>query len=181
MSAVNASAPHGSGAIQEFRVHISGMTCASCVGRVEKSLKGVPGVFDASVNLATEAATVTAAPEVDYRDLAAAVEKAGYAVKLDEVTLAIAGMTCASCVARVEKALQKVPGVVSASVNLATERATVGLVPGTSLDSIVSAVEAAGYQASLPAQASAAAANQAQAAGLPDWWRVAAAAALTIP
>lgn len=181
MSAVNASAPHSSGAAQEFRVHISGMTCASCVGRVEKSLKGVPGVFDASVNLATETATVTAAPEVDYRDLAAAVEKAGYAVKLDEVTLAIGGMTCASCVARVEKALQKVPGVVSASVNLATERATVSLVPGTSLDSIVSAVEAAGYQASLPAQASAAAANQAQAAGLPDWWRVAAAAALTIP
>ena len=179
MSALPASVAHPSAASKESRLNISGMTCASCVGRVEKSLKAVPGVLDATVNLATETASVTAAPEVAFRDLAAAVEKAGYAVKLDEVTVAIGGMTCASCVSRVEKALHKVPGVVAASVNLATERASVSIVPGTPIESIVAAVKAAGYEANVPAQGAAQAPRPA--ASLPDWWRVAIAAALTLP
>ena len=106
-------------------LEVTGMTCASCVMRVEKTLKAVPGVKNASVNLATEKATVVAEPSVTPEALTAAVRKAGYDVASRETELQVAGMTCASCVGRVEKALLKVPGVSSASVNLATEKATV--------------------------------------------------------
>src|SRR5687768_953786 len=108
-----------------IKLQVTGMTCASCVMRVEKSLKAVPGVKEASVNLATEEASVSADASVDAQALASAVRKAGYDVATRQVQLQIEGMTCASCVARVEKALLKVRGVSSASVNLATEKATV--------------------------------------------------------
>ncbi len=97
-----------------FRLQVTGMTCASCVLRVEKSLRAMPGVKSASVNLATEQATVDADASVSADALSATVRKAGYDVAVDDVTLQIDGMTCASCVARVEKALMKVPGVLSA-------------------------------------------------------------------
>jgi Cu+-exporting ATPase len=126
---------------------VRGMTCASCVAHVEKALAGVPGVTAASVNLATESAAVQMA-EPDARALRAAVDAAGYEVPTERQVLAIEGMTCASCVARVESALGDVPGVVSASVNLASEIATVesvgGMVPERML---VAAVERAGYGA----------------------------------
>src|SRR5450631_3381456 len=95
----------------EHRLQVTGMTCASCVATVEKALKKVPGVKQATVNLATEAALVSATPEVTDLALAEAVRRAGYGVLTEQVDLAIGGMTCASCVARVEKALAKVPGV----------------------------------------------------------------------
>lgn len=104
---------------------IEGMTCASCVGRVERALKGVAGVVDASVNLATERAEVRVVGPVTRADLVRAVEGAGYVVAAATTELAIDGMTCASCVGRVERALRAVPGVTEASVNLATERVTV--------------------------------------------------------
>ncbi|HEV7283721.1 MAG TPA: copper ion binding protein, partial [Kaistia sp.] len=91
---------------------VEGMSCASCVGRVEKALKSVAGVETANVNLATEKAEVTGAGPILYRALVAAVEEAGYSVPAVRTELAIAGMTCASCVARVERALASVPGVV---------------------------------------------------------------------
>lgn len=124
---------------------IEGMTCASCVGRVEKALARVPGVGRANVNLATERAEITLVAPVERSALVSAVEEVGYAVPSAAVELAIEGMTCASCVGRVEKALKAVPGVVEANVNLATERA---LVRG-SADPVrlVAAVEAAGYDA----------------------------------
>ena len=106
-------------------LQIAGMTCASCVMRVEKALKSVSGVTAVSVNLATEQATVSADASVSTAALVAAVGKAGYDVAATDVLLEIEGMTCASCAGRVEKALMKVPGVLTASVNLATERATV--------------------------------------------------------
>src|SRR5262245_21917195 len=90
---------------------IEGMTCASCVQRVEKALQRVPGVRAASVNLATESAAVETAGPVGADALADAVRGAGYAVPQETVALAIAGMTCASCVGRVERALLRVPGV----------------------------------------------------------------------
>ena len=121
-AASTAQQPAGEG----LRLPIAGMTCASCVARVEKALNAVPGVRGASVNLATEAATIKIAPSVTMAALADAVERAGYEVAHEELDLAIRGMTCASCVARVEKALGRVPGVLSASVNLATERAHAG-------------------------------------------------------
>ena len=124
---------------------ISGMTCASCVGRVERALKAVPGVTSVAVNLATEQAEVTgsAAPEA----LIGAVTKVGYSVPTPAQHFAIDGMTCASCVARVERALKAVPGVTSATVNLATESAQVEGVANVS--SLVEAVKGAGYVARL--------------------------------
>jgi P-type Cu+ transporter len=128
-----------------FDLQVGGMTCASCVARVEKALLKVPGVSAASVNLATERAHVETAPGVGAAQLSAAIEKAGYEVEREQHTLQVEGMTCASCVARVEKALLKVPGVSAASVNLATERATVQALSTLPLAALRAAVEKAGY------------------------------------
>ncbi len=125
-------------------LEIEGMTCASCVGRVEKVLKSVPGVSAAHVNLATERAEITG-QGLDPTALAKAVEAAGYDVPARTLDLVVEGMTCASCVARVERVLAAVPGVTSANVNLATERATVTghADPAT----LIRAIEGAGYDA----------------------------------
>ena len=127
---------------------VSGMTCASCVSHVQKALQGVPGVDDAAVNLAMEQATLRFDPElVRLGALTQAVHDAGYEVPSESVTLSIGGMTCASCVAHVERALSAVPGVLDASVNLATEQASVTYVPGAAdLADLRQAVEGAGYE-----------------------------------
>ena len=105
---------------------ITGMTCASCVSHVTHALEEVPGVEGAYVNLATEKAIVELDPQrATPSVLADALDDAGYGAEVDKVTLNIGGMTCASCVLHVEKALTEVPGVLSASVNLATEQAAV--------------------------------------------------------
>ena len=158
-------------------VGIQGMTCASCSARVEKVLKQLPGVTDASVNLATETATVSG--EADVASVQRAIEKAGFSMPTESFTLAISGMTCASCSARVEKALARVPGVLEASVNLATEQATTRVVQGTSAAALIAAVERAGYGAQLPLASGEAAVAPARA--LPDWWPVALAIALSLP
>ena len=125
---------------------IEGMTCASCVARVEKALARVPGVRSAAVNLATETAAVELAQPVLPGVLADAVRGAGYDVPQEAVALAVHGMTCASCVARVERALAHVPGVVSAEVNLATERASVVRWRGQApIDALIAALREAGY------------------------------------
>jgi len=133
----------------ELDLPVSGMTCASCAGRVERALRKVPGVQDASVNLASEQARVQlAAPSGDTLPaLVAAVEQAGYQVPAHSLELSIEGMTCASCVGRVERALKKVPGVRSASVNLASERAHVELLGAVETAELIAAVDKAGYQA----------------------------------
>lgn len=124
---------------------IEGMTCASCVGRVEAALAKVPGVDSVSVNLATERADIRLAGPVDRIALIQAVEKVGYDVPAGTVELAVEGMTCASCVGRVEKALKAVPGVTEATVNLATERATVRGVAAVA--DLIAAIEKVGYEA----------------------------------
>ena len=124
--------------LQSFPVE--GMTCASCVRRVEKAIAAVPGVESASVNLATERADVRLAEPATSEAVIAAIKAAGYDVSSQTIDLGVEGMTCASCVARVEKAIDGVPGVVSAAVNLATERATVKLVAGTPLSAIEAAI-----------------------------------------
>jgi len=164
---------------EDLRLPITGMTCASCVGRVERALQKVPGVKAVSVNLATEAASLTLERPVATDVLAQAVTHAGYEVGHEESDLAIQGMTCASCVARVEKALTKTPGVLSATVNLATERAHVVAVAGVGIEPLRKAVQAAGYEAA-PADLEAAGAPPA-ARALPDWWPVAVSALLTLP
>jgi Cu+-exporting ATPase len=132
---------------QQLQLPVTGMTCASCSNRVERALKKVPGVQAASVNLASEQAAVTYDPEqAAPAQLLAAIERAGYGVIADQVALPITGMTCASCVNRVEKALRKVPGVVDASVNLASEQASVTYLPTTAgWGELKQAVERAGY------------------------------------
>jgi Cu+-exporting ATPase len=155
---------------------VQGMTCASCVGRVERALRHVPGVRDVSVNLATETATVAAEASAERSAMLTAVEGAGYEVPRTEVELAIEGMTCATCVGRVEKALAGVPGVLSVAVNLATERATVDAAAGVDERALIHAVERAGYGASRIAGTSAPAPARSR-----DWWPVAAAALLSVP
>jgi len=164
------------GATSSISFSVAGMTCASCAARVEKALAKVPGVRSAAVNLATEKATVELASGVPMRQLAAAVEHEGYAVPTATTDLAIGGMTCASCVNHVEKALLKVPGVVAATVNLATEKAQVVAQAEVAPTALIEAVRKEGYEASL-----AGGAMPAPRTALPAWWPVAAAALLTLP
>ncbi len=109
---------------------VSGLHCASCVRRVEQALKGVPGVEGAAVNFATERAAVEYDPDrVRLADLAGTVREAGYGIVTETATFPVRGMHCASCVARVEKALLALPGVISAAANLATEQVRVEYLP----------------------------------------------------
>jgi Cu+-exporting ATPase len=135
-------------------LNIAGMTCASCVAHVEKALLKVEGVQAASVNLATETASVTAPAGVPVSALIEAVAKAGYAVRRDTLELDIEGMSCAACVGRVEKVLQRVPGVVSANVNLAARRAHVELAGSVPTAALVAAVKKAGFGATPAAEVS---------------------------
>jgi Cu+-exporting ATPase len=127
---------------------IEGMTCASCVARVEKALTAVPGVASAAVNLATETAQVTYDNTVGTEVLTKTLADAGHPAVEQEVTLEIESMTCASCVGRVEKALKAGAGVLDASVNLATETAMVRYVAGAiSTNEIAALASSAGYKA----------------------------------
>ena len=128
-------------------IPVTGMSCASCVRRVEKALSERQGVSEASVNFAAEKANVEYDPEVlDASDLISTVEEAGYGADTHETSFDVSGMTCASCVGRVEKALAKTPGVLDASVNLATEKASVRYLVGeTEVRDLHRAVESAGY------------------------------------
>ncbi|MCS6940012.1 MAG: heavy metal translocating P-type ATPase [Roseiflexus sp.] len=132
---------------QQIHLAVTGMTCASCSARVAKALKKAPGVTDATVNLASEQAEVRFDPALVTPDrLVAAVEAAGYGVITERVDIPITGMTCTSCAARVEKALRNVPGVIEASVNLASEHATVTFTPAdVTWSDLVAAIENAGY------------------------------------
>ena len=164
-----------------LQLPISGMTCASCVARVEKAIAKVPGVQQASVNGATDSARLVldgANADATAQAVAAAVAKAGYAIPTETVRLQIDGMTCASCVGRVEKALARVPGTSAVSVNLATNTAQLQRLAGSADDAtLLAAVQRAGYTATRPADAQAApAAHRGD-----DGWRVATAAALSAP
>ena len=168
-------------AAKEIDVGIEGMTCASCAGRVERALKHLPDVVDATVNLATERAHVAFAGAADPQAVIAAVQAAGYGASLAGFDLVIGGMTCASCVNRVERALLRVPGVISAEVNLTTEHARVQAVQGAvTIEQLVAAVGDAGYEAVSAGTAQDAGAAAA-ARGQRDLVRLGAAAALSAP
>lgn len=130
---------------------VQGMTCAACVRRVERGLAKVPGVSEATVNLSLERATVLFDPEqVRVDDLAAKVRDLGYDVITDNVTLSVLGMTCANCATRIEKGLNKIPGV-KATVNLATESAHIEYLPSvTGLDEVQKKIADLGYKAIIP-------------------------------
>ncbi len=159
---MSAPAPAVNPAAPQIELDIEGMTCASCVRRVERALTALPDISAASVNLATEKALVTLAPTAvadAVREAATrAVDGAGYSVRpraepasepATHLQLAISGMTCASCVRRVERALTSVKGVGAASVNLTTEMAEVVLASPVDAARLFSAVNGVGYGAEL--------------------------------
>ena len=130
--------------------NVNGMSCASCVGRVERGLSDLPTVDAVQVNLATETATVQANDPSAARDVFQALNALGYPARTARVVLNVGSMSCASCVGRVDKALASVPGVVSASVNLATETATVEYIEGAvTIDQIAQVSTDLGYPATL--------------------------------
>jgi Cu+-exporting ATPase len=133
--------------LERIAIPVTGMTCASCVRRVERALSNHDGVVEASVNSASEEATVAYHPQSTKPDeLIGVIREAGYGADVRERTFGVTGMTCASCVGRVERAMRKLPGVVEASVNLANEKATVSYVAGeVEPRDLEKAVEGAGY------------------------------------
>jgi heavy metal translocating P-type ATPase len=156
---------------------VTGMSCASCAGRVERALKSVPGVRSAAVNLATERAEIRGLAPPDV--LVGAVTGAGFGVTTDTQEISIDGMTCASCVARVERALKAVPGVTLANVNLATESARVEGV--ADLDALLAAVKNAGYAAQVAGSTTRTPASQREAEAVRLARDLVLAAVLTLP
>ncbi|EMT51454.1 MULTISPECIES: heavy metal translocating P-type ATPase [Brevibacillus] len=138
-----------SGKVKEATVAISGMTCAACAIRIEKGLQKLEGVESASVNLALEKSTVVYdAEKMSFQDIQKKIEDLGYGVITDKVELNISGMTCAACATRIEKGLQKVPGVIQAHVNLALETGSVEYdASQASVADLIRQVEKLGYQA----------------------------------
>ncbi len=134
---------------------IEGMSCASCVGRVDRALAALEGVSDVSVNLASETAQLTADGPERLMTAAKCLDELGYPARRASVTLNVGSMSCASCVGRVDRALSAVPGVTGVNVNLAAETATVSYLEGmTGPAALAAAATAAGYPAEI-AEASA--------------------------
>ncbi len=129
-------------------IPIEGMRCAGCAGRIEKSLQGLAGMNEASVNFASEQASVDFDPDkLKAEAIARSIVQSGYRIPVSETKLRISGMTCASCAGRVEKALRAVSGVESVQVNVATEIAHVATRFGTNEQRLIAAVRGAGYDA----------------------------------
>ncbi len=129
------------------------MTCANCALNIERGVKRLEGIQDARVNFASEQAAVSFDPQqIRIRDVVEKIKKSGYGVSTAKIELPLTGMTCANCALNIERALnKKVSGVVSATVNFASERASIEYVPAVStLDDIVAAIEKAGYGAIPP-------------------------------
>ena len=163
----------------DYTLTLSGLSCASCVGRAERALADVPGVVSARVNLATGQAQVTVGSAQTLKAAAEALETQNYPARTQDISLQIRGMTCAGCVGRAERALAEVPGVVAASVNLATERATVQVLEGVATpQSLAEAATQAGYpgmleHADAPPDLAASRAAEAETAGRRMWWALA--------
>jgi Cu+-exporting ATPase len=133
---------------KQITMPVLGMTCANCVTTVERSVKKIEGVKEAAVNFSTEKVTVSYDPDqTNPQAMIERINKAGYNVPIATLELPITGMTCANCVSTVERTFnKKVPGILEASVNFATEKATLKYIPGvTSRADMVAAVEQAGY------------------------------------
>ncbi|MAF86080.1 MAG: copper-translocating P-type ATPase [Dehalococcoidales bacterium] len=126
---------------------VTGMACASCAATIEKGLSKLPGVSQINVNLASEKASIEYDPsKANTKALMDTISDVGYGVAVEKTTFSVGGMTCASCMANIEKALAKVPGVISVNVNLASEKATVAYLEGeVGMADFKRAVEGAGY------------------------------------
>lgn len=133
----------------EANIQIKGMTCASCVSRIENQVKKIDGVIAVTVSLATESAKLVLTNKDSIKPALSAIEKSGYDILTKESELSIEGMTCASCVNRIESVLLKEPGVLSAIVNLATEKAKIKFVEDLiNEEKIIKIITRAGYKAS---------------------------------
>lgn len=131
---------------QTVTLSIESMSCASCVGRVDRGLSALDGVSDVAVNLASETASLTITPPAQLGDVAEKLTEMGYPARTSSVTFNVASMSCASCVGRVDKALAAVSGVLDVSVNLAAETATVSYLEGaTDPAKLAAAATGAGY------------------------------------
>src|SRR6056297_1390853 len=135
---------------KELRFSVQSMSCASCVGRVERALSALPGVDEVNVNLAAETAQARIDSDARIPEVIGALEHAGYPARTQTARLNVSSMSCASCVGRVDKALAAVAGVSEVNVNLASETATVTYVEGaTGPVELLKAAEMAGYPAVL--------------------------------
>lgn len=136
------------GQLRQAELAVTGMSCASCVARIEKGLSKMSGIVDAKVNFATEKATISFDPsKVNMSDFVTTIKDLGYEAGVEKVSLPIHGMSCASCVKKVESALNGIHGVVKANVNFATERATVQYIPGAvTMADFKKHVKDAGYE-----------------------------------
>lgn len=162
---------------RSWQLDIQGMSCGACATRLERQLAKVPGVQQVAVNFATARASLEASPEVTPQALQQVVTQAGFHLRLQEFELVIGGMSCASCVRRLELGLATLPGVVSVNVNLATTRARIqGLLP-LEREAINQKVAQLGFQASWPNDIR----LQPQTAKWPDWLPIALSALLTLP
>ena len=134
-------------------IHITGMTCTTCARTIAKGLSHTPGVKKADVSFASQKASIEYDPaKVNLAKIKDTVSELGYGVAAKKSIFPVGGMTCASCVARVEEALSSVPGVLSANVNLASEKATVEYLEGTTAADMRRAVQDAGYELGPEAQ-----------------------------
>jgi len=139
---------------EKAKIHIAGMTCTTCAATIEKGLAETPGVEQANVSFASEKASIEYDPaKVDLAKLKNTISRLGYSVAARKSIFPVGGMTCASCVARVEQALLSVTGVISASVNLSSEKATVEYIEGTGIADLKRAVKDAGYELGSEAEA----------------------------
>lgn len=129
---------------------VTGMTCAACSNRIEKALNKMEGV-EANVNLALEKATIKYDPsKLNISDIQEKIENLGYGVAFDKITLDIEGMTCAACANRIEKGLSRMEGIANATVNLATNSATIEYNEGLlTIDDILEKIKKLGYQGKL--------------------------------
>ncbi len=135
---------------KKVELPITGMTCAACALSVERGLSKVRGIKNATVNLASEKATVEMEDPVDLKDMTEVVKNEGYGVLTRRMDFAVRGMTCAACVAAVEKALKGLYGVSSATVNLASEKASVEYISTiVGFDDFRKVVSEAGYSAEM--------------------------------
>ncbi len=141
---------------KNIRLPITGMSCANCALNIEKNVKKLRGVKEANVNFASEQADVTYdSSKIGLKDLIEQIHGSGYGVAKATVDIPVTGMTCANCAMNIERTLKKkVPGVVQASANFASERAFVEYIPGmTTIEEIIGAIEKAGYGAIRPDEA----------------------------
>ncbi len=142
-------------ALKEITLSVEGMTCASCAVRIEKNVSKLEGVKEVNVNLASERARVVLDGSTTWQDVVARIEKTGYKVPLEKLSIQIGGMTCAACAARIEKVVGRIPGVERINVNLASEKGQVEFIQGLVTEQdVFRAVEKAGYSAKLAVDSS---------------------------